>query len=64
MEAIKLLDDEHQVIDEFVVARLLNIKVGGVRGLRRRGMGPELVPSRRAIASVHAGLSQTLHRRH
>jgi hypothetical protein len=41
MESVKLLDDEHQIIDEFVVARLLDIKVGSVRGLRRRGMGPE-----------------------
>jgi hypothetical protein len=38
---MELLDDDHQIIDEFSVARLLAIKVGSVRGLRRRGLGPE-----------------------
>jgi hypothetical protein len=41
MENLELLDDEYRIIDEFTVARLLNIKVGNVRGLRRRGLGPE-----------------------
>jgi hypothetical protein len=41
METLQQLDDDHRVIDEFVVARLLDIKVGSVRGLRRRGLGPE-----------------------
>jgi hypothetical protein len=41
MEAMKRLDDDHQVIDEFVVATLLDIEVGSVRGLRRRGLGPD-----------------------
>jgi hypothetical protein len=38
---LQLLDDDHQIIDEFVVARLLDIRVGAVRGLRRRGLGPQ-----------------------
>jgi hypothetical protein len=41
MKTTERLDDDHQVIDEFFVARLLDIKVGNVRGLRRRGLGPE-----------------------
>jgi hypothetical protein len=32
--------DEEQIINEFVVAELLNVKVGIVRGMRRRGVGP------------------------
>lgn len=39
MDAAELADDHH-VIDEFAVAKLLNIKLGAVRGLRRRGVGP------------------------
>jgi hypothetical protein len=39
MDKVKQLDDDHQLID--VVAKLLDIKVGNVRGLRRRGLGPE-----------------------
>jgi hypothetical protein len=41
MEKLQLLDDDHRVIDEFIVARILDIKVGSVRGLRRRGLGPD-----------------------
>jgi hypothetical protein len=41
METVEQLDDDHQVIDEFVVAKLLDIEVGIVRGLRRRGLGPD-----------------------
>jgi hypothetical protein len=41
MGNVERLDDDHQVIDEFVVAKLLDIEVGIVRGLRRRGLGPE-----------------------
>jgi hypothetical protein len=41
MGNVERLDDDHQVVDEFVVAKLLDIEVGIVRGLRRRGLGPE-----------------------
>jgi hypothetical protein len=41
METTELLDENDRVIDEFVVARLLDVDIGTVRGLRRRGLGPD-----------------------
>jgi hypothetical protein len=34
------LSDDYRIIDEFDVADVLNVKIGVVRGMRRRGIGP------------------------
>jgi hypothetical protein len=41
MSPPRSLDEEHQILDEFEVAGLLHVKVGVVRGMRRRGVGPD-----------------------